>query len=264
MSAQAEIPPSTTRVGPQAGRFFTFINTTVGLVVMLILGAASVVYCPLIKGSADRLEAIDRMLHGNFTTKYPAGGEIASFAPSMRPISTAQDEQFSLLSDSSHRGTSTVRYTEVKTDSGHCLGIVCHLTSACPAPFAGVFANFSNPLKIFDVSGFKGVEIECRWADGSAPGLEAYFCLCERQADGDAQYAWAQQKLALKPAASGFQRLQLPFGSFETPDWRHKQIPPDLTQVFRFIIKVQAAGGPLPAGTAEMDGTLEVQHLRFY
>lgn len=259
---QKSQPSRSTQFGPW--HWWTYLNTAVGMIVMLLLAVATVAYCPLIKGSSDRLEKIERILHGEFTQRYPEEGSIGTFTKSMRPITTSQDEQLSLLSDSSHRGTSTVYYSDSPVDpqqpeGNGCLQIHYHLTTACPAPFVGVYGNLANPVRMFDVSRFKGVEISCRWGSGDDGEQVAYLLLCDRNASEDKAYAWAEQQIPVRRSNDGkFQKLSLPFAAFETPAWRNLKIPLDTTQVFRFIIKIQ------PKLAKDCQGLLEIDEIRFY
>lgn len=253
--------------GSHPSLIFTYLNTTVGMVVMIILGVAAIAYHPLVIGSSDRLQNIEHLLRGEFVQRYPDSGVIATFARSMRPIATGQEEQLSLFSDSSHRGTSTIYYSDASDapsqgGGNQYLRIHYHLTPSCESPFAGVFANLSNPMRVFDISHFQGVEISCRWGKEDDGEQSASFLLCDRNASEDQQYAWAEQVIPLKTGQGGhFQTLRLPISKFRTPTWRglgEAGIPFDTTRVFRFTIKI---------GTTtkkDCQGVLEINEIRFY
>jgi len=246
--------------GPK-GLLVLILTVTGGILAALVLGAQQL----------QKLTELVHRLAPNQT--YPQHGLIATFTNSNDPVVlTSLGEQLSLISDSAYGGSSLVRYERLSLNGSEGDGFLrIHYQlepSGSKTPYVGVYANFSNPVKSFDVSGFSGVRVKMRAVAAKGPVPTYYFQLCDMSVAGNGNYGWKEVKLETAPVENdNFVTVEQPFSRFDYPIWvspeKRQPLRPgdhykfDPRQVFRFIVKIQGVKD------TESEGTLDIDELAF-
>lgn len=248
--------------------FWAFAGGTLGLAICLTTWVWHFVFSKM-EGKIDDIHGV--VVHtaecvSDFATKkYPNHGLIATFpSSSTSDIRTSMNEQLSLLSDSAFSGRSVVHYeriTHVPDGDGY-LRMHYHLNpkgSDLAVPYVGVYANFSNPVRMYDLSQFAGVDLTLRLSNTNGAPCKCYFQLCDANVNGSANYAWSEVEIPTNTiSGSNFVHFIGPFARFKTPEWSAQKFQFDSTRVFRFIIKI------LGQKDQESAGILDIDDIRFY
>jgi len=205
-----------------------------------------------------------------YSDPYPRpDGMIAGFEGSTRlPITSSLSEQFSLLSDSANHGKSVAWYSwrtssAAKGDGNGIVAVHYQLVASQPddTPYVGIHADFSTPVRLYDISGFKDVEIRCRWGTTKPAGTKLFLEFCDRHTSDAGKYAWGQAEVEVSAAGEApFEAIRIPLDKFKRPEWAQglNLAPFDSKHVYRFIVKIQGEKN------SQDKGSIEIEDIRFH
>lgn len=216
------------------------------------------------------------ILHGlNLPEVYPPDGIIATFQMSSTPdIRTELNEELSLFSDSAKGGDSTLWYERLPkpdqqniADPDGYLRIHYSLSDNKQSPdpylypYVGVFADFSNPQRQFDISKFQSLTITLRAPPLSQKGeCSYYFILCDGSVRGNGNYAWAQVEIDRSQILGDkFITITKNLRDFATPRFSMQKYSFDSKHVFRFEVKILGKRGQASSGLLDIDDIRFVQ-----
>lgn len=186
-------------------------------------------------------------------------------------IATCLNEQISIFSDSAFCGSSSITYERMPCDAQHSDGdgyLRIHYKlrkskSLVDPPYVGVFADFSTPPRLFDISHFDAVRLKVRSCTNNSI-VKCSFHLCDMKTAQLHNYAWPGASINMSSLnTKDFVPITLRFADFSTPDWAvdstppEKRTPPLDTSVFRFAFKILG-----PAGQ-DVDGEVDIDDILF-
>lgn len=191
---------------------------------------------------------------------FPADGVIATFQTSnTKEIRTALAQEISILSDCAKGGTSTLSYGVAAVDqsanSDGFLRLRYQLNPPCQYPYAGVFSDFSNILRFYDISAFKKLRIRLKSSNALGPALKIHIFISDANVKDDTSYAWAQHEIdpSRVPVGDTFASFDCDLKDFQRPVWSNVRHGFDLTRVFRFGIVIVGSGQGAVQGELDID-----------
>lgn len=202
---------------------------------------------------------------------YPPHGLIANFSSGPGGFArTAEGEQISAMLDSAWGKHSTIWYERVEEanrEEGY-LRVHYRLVPDGQPPssaFVGIYANFTSPIRPFDVSAFIGLQLRVRGSNAVrtdsvriSVGLADEYPLEVR--GGDNRYAFPTY--VISPLPETWRPITIAFSDLRTPRWPGRMWPFNRRRVFRFFIVIEALDEADVGRT--LDGLFDIDDIQFF